>query len=193
MRFLPFLVWLVLTAMSFGADEYLPMKEGNEWTMDAVITMPNGEATTATARRKTGTTEERNGKIYHRVLTSMEGPRPFSYTKLNRKDETGFYTLDPRDPNAKEQAEIVLPLKVGASWKRTSGPMNLTDTVIGLEDITVNGKTYEKCFHIRTSADDGSYTEDYWEAPNVGSVKSETVYGNGAKISLTIREFKAAK
>jgi len=193
MRFLPLLFWLILTAVSFGADGYLPLVEGNEWTMDAVMTSPTGEVTKATARRKTGATEERSGKVYHRVLTAMEGPYPMSYTKLNRKDETGYYTLDPRDPNAKEQAEVVLPLKIGSSWKRTSGPMNLTDTVVALEDVAVNGKTYEKCYHIRVTSSDGNYTEDYWEAPNVGSVKSEIVYGNGGKITLTIREFKPAK
>ena len=52
---------------------------------------------------------------------------------------TGYYSVDVRDEAAKEQMEVVLPLKVfGQSWKRTSGPVNLTDTVIARENVTIN-------------------------------------------------------
>jgi hypothetical protein len=193
MRFLPLLFSVVLTATSFGADDYLPLAVGNEWVMDAVLTSPAGEVSKTTARRRTGGTTEHDGKVYHRVVTALEGPNASAYTKLHRKDETGYYSVDVRDENAKEQTEVVLPLKIGQSWKRTSGAVNLTDTVIAQEDVTINGKTYEKCFHIRVTTTDGSYTEDYWEAPGVGCVKSETVFGNGGKISLTLRSFKSGK
>ena len=39
---------------------------------------------------------------------------------------------------------------------------------------------------------DGVYTEDYWEAPKLGCIKSESVLGGG-KILLTLREFKSGK
>src|SRR5687767_7455355 len=107
MRFLPLLLSVVLTAASFGADDYLPLAVGNEWIMDAVLTSPQGEVSKTTARRRTGGTTEYEGKVYHRVVTALEGLNATAYTKLYRKDETGFYSVDVRDETAKEQTEVV--------------------------------------------------------------------------------------
>ncbi len=187
MRFLRFAALVVFTvASAFGADhsDYLPLKEGCEWTMDVVIVSPQGEKSTATGRRKVGAAEERSGNTYYRTRTWIEGgPFQRDHVKLTRKDDAGFYSLDPKDPTAKEQTELLLPFEIGKSWQRNRGR---TTTVVGMESVTINGMTYENCYHMRTTSRDDSYTEDYWEAPKIGSVKSEIVYGNGGKITLKI-------
>lgn len=124
MRFLPLLLGFVLTSISLAADqsEYLPLSEGCEWTMDAVLISPQGEKSTATGRRKVAATEQRGGKTFHRTRSWVEGgPFPMEYSKLTRKDDTGFYSLDPKDADAKEQTEVLLPLEVGKSWQRVGG------------------------------------------------------------------------
>ena len=187
---------LALTTVSRAADadEYAPHHDGDEWIMDAVIVSPQGAITNATIHRKRSGTEERNGKTYARTRTWLEGgPFAFDETKLTRKDATGFYSLDPKDPNAAEKVELLLPLKVGQTWPKRIGQLNATDTVIGRETVTLNGETYQNCFHIRTASPDGKYTEDYWEAPKVGGIKSVIDYGNGASITLAVREFKPGK
>ena len=187
---------IVSAASSFAADQtdYLPLKVGNEWTTSAELTSPTGEKSVATGRRKVEEKVERTGKTYFRIRTKLEGgPTPMEYTRLVRKDETGLYTMADADKDAKEQREIVLPLKAGQKWQTTRGPKTFTNTVIALESVTVAGKTYENCYHIRTESSDKSYQEDYWEAPKVGNIKSEVVYDNGARMTLTLREFKAGK
>ncbi len=107
-----------------------------------------------------------------------------------RRDSTAWTHADKA---AKEQAEVVSPLKVGQSWERIAGPTTVKNVVVALETVTINEKTYDNCFHIRSTSADSSVTEDFWEAPKIGSVKSEILYGSGGKISLTLREFKAGR
>ena len=59
--------------------------------------------------------------------------------------------------------------------------------------VTIGEKTYENCIHIRNTTDKRGFQEDFWEAPHIGCVKSDSTYAEGIKISLTLREFKAAK
>ena len=172
-------------------DNYLPLSKGAEWTMDAELVSPEGGITKATAKRLVGDEVERNGKIYHRTHTWIEGaPFKFEYSKLTRKDATGFYSIDEREENGTEQMEVKLPLKVGEQWERQAGGILMKESIVGIETVTVGSKTYENCYHIRSAAADGSYVEDYWEAPNVGSVKSQSSYKVGSKNLLTIRKFK---
>jgi hypothetical protein len=174
-------------------EEDWPMNQGDEWVFDVVMVLSDDRKFNATCRSKIGAKVERNGKTYHSSKMSIEGgPFPFESLKLLRKDEKGLYSLDPRNPDATEQTEIVLPLKVGQTWEHSEGLYRLKTEVIGLEKVVIGGKTYDKCYSIRTSAANGGYVEDYWAAPGVGTIKSEMVQ-EGARFSLTLREFKRAK
>jgi hypothetical protein len=184
------------TIRSFSAEEnvYLPIGEGIEWVMDLKVFTPDGRKLEGTGHRKVQGTIERDGKTYHRSKTWSEGISPdISYTKLCRKDSTGFYMIDERDPNSIEQKEVVLPLKVGSTWETKSDGRVLQNSVVGVETVVAGNKTFENCFHIRVQSADGKQVEDFWEAPQVGCVKSITVYPNGGKIALILREFKAPK
>jgi hypothetical protein len=189
---LPLLLWFALTSLALTADDYLPLAEGHEWIMDMTMTLPSGEAKTSTARRKVGATQEVKGKLYHRVVLSIERQNAVEDANWFRKDATGFYSLDPKDPEASEEVEVLFPLEVGKTWLRNTGPKKVTNTVVALESVTIGGKTYDKCYHIRTTSADG-FTEDFWLAPEVGNVKSVIVFGNDRKVTLTLREFEAAK
>jgi hypothetical protein len=173
-------------------NDYLPIGEGADWTMDLKMFQPDGKKLEGTGRRKIEGTVERDGKTYFKSKTWSEGVQPFSYEKLIRKDESGFYSIDEREPVPAEQTEVVLPLKVGASWETKMEGRTVQNKVVGIETVNIGDKTYEECFHIRMQTDDESYVEDYWEAPKVGSVKSIIRYPNGFKITLTLREFKRA-
>ena len=184
-------------AFAVDADQkdYVPMREGVEWTMDVVITPDKGEAIQATGHRKVTGIVQRDGKQYFRSLTSMESPgRPAQEaSKLVRKDESGFYTIDEQEKDATEQLEIALPLAVGHSWECVVKGVKQKATVISREDVAIGEKIYKDCYHIRTEGADGKVTEDFWEAPNTGSVKSIVVYANQGKMVLTLRSFKAGK
>ena len=196
---LPFLVALaagIVPALAVDVDQsaYLSMKPGNEWTMDMVLVSPSGETTKALGRRRFEDTVEKDGKTYVRSRTWTEGgPTPVEYTKLVRKDGDGMYSILEGGKDEKEQLEVALPLKVGSAWTRQVQGMKFIDTVLRIESVTVGEKTYAKCFHVRTESVDGKYREDYWEAPSIGNVKSEIIYGNGGRITLTLREFKEGK
>lgn len=174
-------------------DSYLPSAEGMEWTMNAKIIAPTGQELRGTAHRIVSGKEERDGKTYLRMTTTMrpDGFPPNSRIKLVRKDTKGIHSIDLSSPNAKEEVEIPLPIKVGNTWQ-TQFPTQVKHTVLAKETITIDGKAYKDCFKIHSESLDGKYVEDFWEAPVMGSVKSEFKEGP-LKIMLTIREFKAGK
>jgi hypothetical protein len=110
---------------------------------------------------------------------------------LLRRDEHGVYSINEMIEGSAEQIEVSLPLEVGSTWQQLEGTKKMTHTVVGLDNLEVGGKTYENCYHIRISTDGGGYTEDFWEAPIVGNVKSVISFGSGLKITLTIKLFKS--
>src|SRR5689334_7393485 len=108
-----FLSLLISCSIAFGADpnEYLPLHEGDEWTMNADFISPAGEKTSAIGHRKIEGQSERDGKMYLKSRTWFENaPFEMKYTKFLRKDETGFYSIDERDKVQREQVIVVLPL-----------------------------------------------------------------------------------
>lgn len=180
----------------FAADpsEYAQLVEGQEWTMDGEIVFPDGKKSEVTGRRKVEGPVEHNGKSYLRTRTWIEGgPKLPPVIMLSRKDATGYYSVKADVKDAREETQFLLPLKVGQTWRQISGEYTLTHTVVALESLTIGDKKYEDCFHIRSVSDNGDFTENYWEAPKLGSIKSEMTYGNGVKIILTLREFKPGK
>lgn len=189
---------MCVSVASLSAAEdasYIQLKLGAEWTMDAQLTSAKGSTLPAIGRRVIEEGIEKNGKKYLRERTwlEMNGEKAGEYTKLLRKDDTGIYSIFEGQEEAVEKREIALPLKVGESWEFTVRDRVVKCTVIGLETVTIGSKTYENCFHLRSSGADGNYVEDFWEAPVVGSIKSEISYGDGTKVILTLKEFKAGK
>lgn len=185
---------LVSTLFSAEQSDYAPHAEGHEWVMDGEITYPNGEKKSVTGRRKVEGSVEYNGKTYLKSSTSLEGgPERPPYVKPTRRHSTGLYSVEENVQDAKEEPEILFPLKEGLTWKRSFGAQMMTHTVLGVETVTIADKKFEECFHIRSLTDKGDVTEDYWIAPNIGSVKSMITYANGVKLTLTLREFKPGK
>ena len=181
---------LVGTVALAGDEEYLPLNEGDEWTMDAVVEGPDGKKKTATLRRRVGEQVERGGKVYRTVRTWSDNG--FDERKLMRKDEKGVHSITLNSEDQAEQVEMVLPLKVGQEWTRRWRGGEVKERVEKIETVKIGEKTYGRCYHIHSEAMDGSFWEDYWEAPAVGWVRSIASAGDG-KMTLTLREFKAGK
>lgn len=181
----------VALSLQVWGGEYLPVALKAEWMMDVTFQAPDGTISKGTAQRKVEEIVEKDGKTYYRCRSMIEGggyPRQ-EYTKLIRKDATGFHSIDERSAKPTEEIEVVLPLEVGKSWKTKSAPMPSTHTVVAKETVKIGERNYENVFKIRIVSDDGKYVEDYWEAPDVGCIKAEIMV-QGGKISLTLREFK---
>jgi len=186
-----------VVARAIAADQsahFFPVSEGSEWIMDARLVSPNGDVTPTTAHLLIEGPVEKDGRKYHRLRTWMDfGASKNTFTKLIRADETGVYAIEEGEKDAPEQKEAAFPLKIGLSWQRTSHGGTLKDSVIGIERVTIGDTAYDNCLHLRTTTPDRKFTEDYWKAPDVGSVKSVMAFANGAKIILTLREFKPGK
>ena len=174
-------------------DDYLQFREGDESTMDFVVVGPDRQGKKGTLLRMVGGEVKRDGKVYWKVRSWMrDGPFRFDESKLVRKDEKGVYAIDLKSEDQREQVEIVLPLKVGREWTRTWRGVEVKERVEKLETVKIGEKRYERCYHIHTEAMDGSFWEDYWEAPRVGWVKSVSAAAGGV-ITVTLREFKAGQ
>jgi hypothetical protein len=192
--FLILLLLAIAVAIYYGLPkkiDYEPLAEGDVWTLQAEDVLPKGGTQTATLTRTVASPVERGGKTYFTVRLAAPGKQ--GIVQLIRKDDNGLYSIDPKDPNAKEQQDVMFPIKEGQSWEGFSNGEPVKISVVGLETVTANGKTYEKCFHIQSKGLKSGASEDDWEAPNLGSVKMELHFPNGAKSTLSLIEFKAAK
>jgi hypothetical protein len=195
---LPALTTAFSAYSALAGSEYYPLKVGNDVTWAVTFYSVAGTRFEGAAHRRIESTVEKDGKTYFRSRVWFEGlPGGImalaQYTRLDRKDDKAEYSIYETIEGLAEQIEVVFPLKAGAKTYKVQNDMFFTNTVIGLERVEVSGKTYENCFHMRSSSSDGSYVEDYWEAPVVGNVKSEIVYGSGFSMTLTIKEFKPRK
>ena len=184
------LVVLVGTCRA-AEDEFFPLASGMEWIMDLQVISPQGDTTNGVLHRKIGEAVQYGGKTYFRSHTWLEGGRPFpmDYTKLVRRDAAGFYSIDERDPERVEKQGGKLPLEIGKTWTNKVDGGVMYTTVLEKKDITFGTNVYRNCFRIRITAEGSNYVEEFWEAPGVGSLKSESQRPNGKWI-LSLREFK---
>lgn len=194
MRILPILVLIALRSLAFASDkpQYGTLVVGDEMVMDVTLTF-SGKSLNGSARRKIEASEQHNEKAYFRVVSILEiGPTPQTVIKLMRRDDTGVYSIDPTKTNAAEELELSLPLEIEKHWTKTFQGRATTHTVLAIETLNTNGKAYSDCAHVRSVGTDGS-TEDYWEAPGVGAIRSVIVYPNGMRMELNLREFKSGR
>jgi hypothetical protein len=192
MRCVLAILFLVLAEVGISAEEdYFPLAVGDEWTMASAASI--GGIQTVAVHTKIERGVMINGKTYVRLHTWGDGLTPKDdKTALQRKDDHGVYFIDEKTKDAAEQVVCALPLKVGDSWQRVVGTMTITTTVVGLETVSVPGRIYENCLHLRLKIP-GLSTADSWRAPSVGVVKSETVFETGLELSDVLTEFKALR
>ncbi len=176
-----------------SADGYMPLANGMHLTMNLKLVGTDGKETRGTAEQRVDGTITRDGQVYHRLVTTLspDGLPPYTSTRLMRKTPTALYSIPLENPDAKEEVEIQLPLKLGSTWD-TKHPQLRTHTVTAKETVIIGDKTFKDCFKISTRSKDGTYQEDFWEAPGIGSIKAEIV-SPGMKITLTLRDFKPGK
>jgi hypothetical protein len=170
--------------------DYEPLAEGDVWTMNVQSVSPKGNKTMV-IERKVEEPVTQDGRTYLSVRTAADGKQ--GSIILMRKDDTGLYVIDKREADAKEQLSVMLPIKVGQSWERLASGETVQESVIGTETVTINGKTFENCFHLQSKWPKSGATEDDWEAPNIGTVKSDLKFPNGGTMTFTLTEFKHAQ
>ena len=113
-----------------------------------------------------------------------------SFETLDREDVEGIHTIDLREKNPKDALKIPSPLMLGTKWTRDNGKTQISYELIAIEDVTIDGKTYQSCYKIKAEAKDGSHSELAWMAVGLGTIKSDSVWSNGRKLSVTLRDFK---
>ncbi len=169
---------------------YFPMQVGDERISDVVLMSTLGKVEKAKLTVTVTDTVQRGDKTYFRTKLVMDGDLARESTKLTRCDTTGVYSLDESRPGTEEVTEVILPLKAGEEQNIGIGPAKMKVRVIGLEPVTINGKTYEKCYHLQMSPPGGDFVRDMWLAPHIGAIKSETAYADNRKMVITMGEFK---
>lgn len=178
--------------MPLNQADYLPLAEGQEWYMDAVMETPSGEAKRGTAHRIVEKSVVRDGRTWFLSRTTIEFPPKAKqvYTKLLRKDEHGFYSLMEDDPLAVEQTEIPFPLTEGHEWTRKEGTREMRDRVVGVETIKLGDVEFRDCCHIQSVSVGEKRQSDYWEAPKVGNIKNVILLPDGSRVTVTLHEYK---
>ena len=192
MRFLLWRSQMALCGFSaFADDDYFPLLAGQERDHRGEDRQPGwGSHVQRRFPQKNEGPVEKDGKTYFRIRAHWENlPNNPDLTTFARKDEKGVYSIN----GTVEKTELVLPLKIGAKWEQPSPDGTMTVTVLGIETIEVEGKSYKNCFHLRGNFFGTIYTDDFWQAPNVGLVKSENVNKDGTKLTFTLKEFRPGK
>jgi hypothetical protein len=175
-----------LFSLTSLAAEYLPLREGLEWVMDAHAVDRKGKRFTGTFRRSIdGKTKVGDQEFFITHDWFEHGrPLPLDVVKFTFKDAAALYSVSSTSTNP-PHVEVKLPLKVGESWMTRTR----RHTVVTNESVTIGSKTYLNCFRIRVVRQDRDLVEDLWEAPDVGLVKS-VLKTDAATITLTLREFR---
>ena len=192
MRNVIFIIMIASFRLSTLAEEdYYPLRVGNEWTMAAVYTVPQKGVANDVFHQRISSTVVRDGKTYFSYqLWTDQHPKKINSADLDRKVVNAVYTIDTENKGSSETISLALPLKVGASWRQPLKGRIITKSVIGLETVKASEKTYEKCFHIRSTSSDRSYKEDTWLASGVGYVKVDHLFANGVRFTQTLKEFR---
>jgi hypothetical protein len=192
MRYLPGFIFAATAHFCMAADptDYCPLADGTEWIVEVKLTFPGGVTKTRTIRKRIDGTALRDGKTYTVLL--LDGGNTRQEEIWMRKDVVGAYKIHATGHDQSEKRDLVFPLAVGKFWSESDAKDAAKAEVIGLENVIIGDTTYEKCFQIRTTSQNG-IVDDRWIAPNFGHVKSETVYPDGTKSSATLLEFKPGK
>ena len=174
--------------------DYEPLADKYEWTMNAAFVSTNGKTASSTMHRKIEGKVLQGGKTYYRCHNWSEGgPTKIDFIALTRKDDSGVYTIPDGDVDAKEQMTMKLPIIAGQTWEILRKGESINFTVIGIETVTVDDKVYENCFHVRSDSKRHNSSEDDWEAPNIGTVKSHVIFPSGTTLTLTLTDFNPGK
>jgi hypothetical protein len=169
---------------------YFPLQVGRETIMADVHGGPSSECTKVVGM------VEKNGKIYFRSrlswLIANAGEAALEANELLRKDGQALYAVD-EGFHSVEQVKFALPLKAGQTGVRTRGARREDYSIIGMESIEISGKSYDKCWHIRTAVMENGRpsTIDSWEAPNVGTVRTTSTSSDGKTRTIELKEFKS--
>lgn len=186
-----FYVVLALPVRAAEDGSYFQLRTGDEWTYDYTITSKTGEVTNPhLTRQKVEEKVLQDGKTYFRVRFSSEGfLKVADYVALYRRDDQGLYSRKEADNDGPERLVIVFPLKIGNSWAQTSTAAPKTTRIIGIEDVSIRDHVYQECYHFRVETREGKIVEEFWEAPNMGTIKSIDTLPGGDVITMTLREF----
>jgi len=164
-------VKMVFTLKEFKTErltdsDYFPLAVGQETISALVMKRDDGKVIfEGVMHNKIEGPIKMNGKTYVRIRAWWERmPNNPDSIKLVRKDEKGFYCLK----GPVEMIETVFPLKVGEKWNKPMPTGTVTVSVIGVETVEVSDQSYKNCYHLRGTNSDNSYTDDSWEAPNIG-------------------------
>jgi hypothetical protein len=174
---------------AFAEEDYYPLYVGNEWTYRRDYVDPKWTVHQTDEHLRICRTLEKDGKTYYIYERWFEDPTKKGETDYVRKDIQGIHSTYAEELAANGEGVfwLALPLKVGASWKSNE---KTTCTVIALENLELEGKTYKNCYHVHSAAADGSLTMELWFAPNIGPVKSVDSFANGSKRTRTLTGFK---
>jgi hypothetical protein len=196
MRFLLLLLspFFALASKLRSADpqDYMPLDEGTEWTYVSTHDQAAGGVFSMIHHKAIGAAEKHEGKEYHVVRqwseSTLKMPPTVSYC---RKDQTGVYELEDLGYRLNERCLANFPIKLGTPWS-TGSVFEDTETYefVGIETIKINGVTYADCLHVRSKYGHGKIGCDSWEAPKVGMVKQVSLFGDGSKFVLLLKEFK---
>jgi hypothetical protein len=173
-------------------SHYFSFHQGDQWVLEVTLIAPDGKEMKATIHRRIGEEVQRNGKTYFRFYDHRDEPTKMEHTFLRRRDAIGVFSLDDGDEEAEEQPDALFPLQPGQSWEAKDKDGGVKVSVVGVESVTIEGKSYENCFHIRFVHENGNIG-DQWEAPDFGPVKYIGRKLDGTKGVFALREFRPAQ
>lgn len=180
---------IVMAELDAANPEYCPGKEGSEWIYTYDTYSADGSKRSGLMHRILGRAVVVDGKTYNEESILPNGRPQANVPKiLRRKDENGVYTRST-ELSAAEVLSCKLPLEIGARWKAGKRRDEI-HTVTTVESVTVHGKLYEQCYRISVRNTSGDLIQEYWEAPDVGNVKTVASKLDGSKTIIQLREMR---
>ncbi|HVX62502.1 MAG TPA: hypothetical protein VHC19_17930, partial [Pirellulales bacterium] len=176
------------------APSYMPLSDGARWEYEVVIDLPLGAQKLASAVTRVDGQVEIAGKRYFKVIMQVHGA-PVNPTQVSYYRPTDHGVFQILEGEEKQGEWLYLPkeLKTGQSWNVVTPGSKFDFEVVGRNDLTCLGKSYQDCVEIKVEMRGkfGSITQRQWLAPGVGLVKQvddHTLFDSTTELKKFIRE-----
>ena len=168
-------------------QEYFPVNKEEELSIILDISGQTSQGKLVIIRDEQ---EVINGKSYTMSKSTIAGllnPFPAIPPSYSRIAQDGIYEVLGAHKDYPEYLNYPLPLKVGTTWTRETFEGKQNCRVESIEDVNVQGNTYEKCLKVSFQDESGVSSGEEYRAKGVGVVKVQDNFKGGSLTMLLVR------
>ncbi|MEO0088986.1 MAG: hypothetical protein ABIK56_00435 [candidate division WOR-3 bacterium] len=166
--------------------DIMPLNLGNYWTYQRLVVEDGDTTLSDTFKMEVNAQNSDTFYLIGSLFTLEELPeKPEEETVKVIISDSLLLTYTNDEPDT----QLVLPLKVGKSWKVNE---EFTAEVISIEEVNIGDKQYSDCWRIKYQNEDGDIQKELWFKEEIGIVKFQKEE-DGEITILELKEYNLKK